>query len=91
MLHDAQCCSSKLISRVEPQPQLPQLCLFVQSFSDNSKTVGIIECLANLVSLKHFKFEVIAGRSSMIHQRTTDALSVPCWSDEEASYLVAQQ
>ncbi len=76
---------------VEVQPEQPQPRLFVQSLSDDGEAVGIVKCPANLVSLKHLKLEVIAGRSGMIHQRTTNPLSVPRWSDKDSPYLVAQQ
>ncbi len=76
---------------VEPQSEQPQPGLFVQSLSDDGKTIRIIKCPADLVSLKHLELEVIAGRSGMIHQRTTNPLSVQRRSDKDAPYLVLQQ
>ncbi len=74
---------------VEPQPEQPEPCFFVQSLSHDSEAVGIIKCPANLVSLKHLKLEVIAGCSGMIHQSTTNPLSVLHWSDEDSPHLIA--
>ena len=52
---------------VEPQPEQPEPCFFVQSLSHDSEAVGIIKCPANLVSLKHLNLKVVPGRSGMIH------------------------
>ncbi len=52
---------------VEPQSEQAEPCFFVQSLSDDRKTVGIIKCPPNLVSLKHLKLKVVPGRSGMIH------------------------
>ncbi len=76
---------------VEPQSEQPQPSLFVQSLCDDGKTVRIIKCPADLVSLKHLKLEVIAGRSGMIHQRTANPLPVPSWGHKYSSYLVLQE
>ncbi len=77
--------------RVDLKPEQTQPRLFVQSLSDESEAVGIVKCPANLVGLKHVKLEVTAGRSGMIHQRTSNPLSVPRRGDKESSYLIAQQ
>ncbi len=52
---------------VEPQPEQPEPCFFVQLLSHDTEAVGVIKCPANLVSLKHLKLKVILGRSGMIH------------------------